>query len=99
MNNKLLSLIFSNQVLNAKSTTTLNKKTRRCPECNKKIPIAYFKEETIKESRKGLIFNRIGLCDKDTIATIEYMVTYSICPLCNHREEISRYTIRTLKNT
>lgn len=72
------------------------KKYKLCKKCHMYSLQKDFKEEVNKEIRRETTYTDAGYGDDDKIGDVEYMITYSICPLCQKKTQEDKIFIRIL---
>lgn len=72
------------------------KKYKLCKQCHKYSLQKDFKKEITKEIRRETTYTDAGYGDDDRIGDVEYMVTYSICPLCQKKSQEDKMFMRLL---
>ena len=70
---------------------SINKKKKIIPSYEKKG-----KTNHKKEIRSTQTFRDSGYGDDDRYGDVEYMITYSTCPICGKVEEIKKVYLRTI---
>lgn len=69
----------------------------KCPNCHKYYLEKAAKEEQVHEIYLESTFITPGYGDVDNLGKLEYLVTYSICPICNERHIKSKYFLQVIK--
>lgn len=76
--------------------TQLLKNYTYCNKCEKYSKTKDFKTLSIKEVRQETTYTDCGYGEDDTWGNVEYVIDYQICPLCNHKKQITKHYLRTL---
>ena len=67
-----------------------------CPNCGKYSLNSSFTISNEREIRHETIYTDCGYGDDDTHGDVEYIVTYHVCPLCNHKKEALKQCLRII---
>ncbi|MBQ8042583.1 MAG: hypothetical protein IJ272_00340 [Clostridia bacterium] len=68
-----------------------------CESCRKYSLKNKCVQEDITEVRTVTTFRDCGYGDDDKMGDVEYIVTYITCPRCGHKQEKSKFRLRTLR--
>lgn len=68
-----------------------------CTSCRKYSLKKTCLKEDVTEVRTVTTFRDCGYGDDDRLGDVEYIVTYITCPRCGHKQEVSKYRLRTLR--
>ena len=76
----------------------LTEKYTCCSNCQKYSLTKSFKKTLKEEVRKGvLLHSDAGYGDDDQFGDVNYIVTYSVCPICKHEKEGDKLLTKVLK--
>lgn len=69
----------------------------KCPNCDKYYLEKVAKEEQVHEIFLESTFITPGYGDVDNLGTLEYLVNYSFCPMCNEKHIKSKLFLQVIK--
>ncbi len=67
-----------------------------CEKCGKYSLTKSFQTTSKKEIFTETTYTDAGYGDTDKIGEVEYLIHYSICPICSHEKVKDRYPLRVL---
>ncbi|MDO4282017.1 MAG: hypothetical protein Q4D02_00085 [Clostridia bacterium] len=68
----------------------------KCVKCGKYSFTRKFKTITVLETRIETTYVDAGYGDDDKYGEVEYLVEYSVCPICGYRKEKKKCYMRTI---
>lgn len=68
-----------------------------CNKCKRYSLTKKCKTESKREIRIESTYRDAGYGDDDRDGEVEYIVMYSICPLCGHKQEQNKFYVRKLR--
>lgn len=93
---ELLDKISSKWIPELRAKLIRNKK--KCGKCGKYSPSKDFKGFSRREIVKDqIIYCDAGYGEDDEYGDVEYVVTYSVCPLCGNKVVSNKFLIGTIK--